>query len=224
VRLVFKLRVVNRKYAQAILTNLRNKSISQIEFRKGLVRLGRILGLEIAEDYDYEEVEVETPLGVVVRGVRMKDLDNTIIVTVLRAAWPLTEGLIKIFYNAKQGVIAARRVEERGMKNYDFEVEVSYVKLPKVTSENIVIISDVMVATGSTLLRVIDKVRERGEPKRFYVASVISTPIAIEKLQRYADVSGIDLRMFTLSIDPEVNDKGFIVPGLGDAGDRAFGS
>ena len=223
-RLVFKLRVVNRKYAQAILTNLRNKSISQIEFRKGLVRLGRILGLEIAEDYDYEEVEVETPLGVVVRGVRMKDLDNTIIVTVLRAAWPLTEGLIKIFYNAKQGVIAARRVEERGMKNYDFEVEVSYVKLPKVTSENIVIISDVMVATGSTLLRVIDKVRERGEPKRFYVASVISTPIAIEKLQRYADVSGIDLRMFTLSIDPEVNDKGFIVPGLGDAGDRAFGS
>lgn len=223
-RLVFKLRVVNRKYAQAILTNLRNKSISQIEFRKGLVRLGRILGLEIAEDYDYEEVEVETPLGVVVRGVRMKDLDNTIIVTVLRAAWPLTEGLIKIFYNAKQGVIAARRVEEKGMKNYDFEVEVSYVKLPKITSENIVIISDVMVATGSTLLRVIDKVRERGEPKRFYVASVISTPIAIEKLQRYADVSGIDLRMFTLSIDPEVNDKGFIVPGLGDAGDRAFGS
>jgi len=224
VRPVFKLKVINRKYAQAILTNLRNKNISQIEFRKGLVRLGRILGLEIAEDYDYEEVEVETPLGVVVRGVRMKDLDNTIIVTVLRAAWPLTEGLIKIFYNAKQGVIAARRVEEKGMKNYDFEVEVSYVKLPKITSDNIVIISDVMVATGSTLLRVIDKVRERGEPKRFYVASVISTPIAIEKLQRYADVSGIDLRMFTLSIDPEVNDKGFIVPGLGDAGDRAFGS
>jgi len=224
VRLVFKLKVINRKYAQAILTNLRNKNISQIEFRKGLVRLGRILGLEIAEDYDYEEVEVETPLGVVVRGVRMKDLDNTIIVTVLRAAWPLTEGLIKIFYNAKQGVIAARRVEEKGMKNYDFEVEVSYVKLPKITSDNIVIISDVMVATASTLLRVIDKVRERGEPKRFYVASVISTPIAIEKLQRYADVSGIDLRMFTLSIDPEVNDKGFIVPGLGDAGDRAFGS
>ena len=223
-RLVFKLKVINRKYAQAILTNLRNKNISQIEFRKGLVRLGRILGLEIAEDYDYEEVEVETPLGVVVRGVRMKDLDNTIIVTVLRAAWPLTEGLIKIFYNAKQGVIAARRVEEKGMKNYDFEVEVSYVKLPKITSDNIVIISDVMVATASTLLRVIDKVRERGEPKRFYVASVISTPIAIEKLQRYADVSGIDLRMFTLSIDPEVNDKGFIVPGLGDAGDRAFGS
>ena len=223
-RLVFKLKVINRKYAQAILTNLRNKNISQIEFRKGLVRLGRILGLEIAEDYDYEEVEVETPLGVVVRGVRMKDLDNTVIVTVLRAAWPLTEGLIKIFYNAKQGVIAARRVEEKGMKNYDFEVEVSYVKLPKITSDNIVIISDVMVATGSTLLRVIDKVRERGEPKRFYVASVISTPIAIEKLQRYADASSIDLRMFTLSIDPEVNDKGFIVPGLGDAGDRAFGS
>jgi uracil phosphoribosyltransferase len=221
---VFKLRVVNRKYAQSILTMLRNKETPQIDFRKGLVRLGRILGFEIIEDYEYEELDVETPLGVSVRGLRVKDLDNTIIITVLRAAWPLTEGLIKVFYLAKMGVVVARRVEEKGMHNYEFEVDVSYVKLPKMINNSIVIISDVMVATGSTILKVLEEIAEHGKPKRYYIASVIATPIAVEKLQKYADSRSIDLRMFTISIDPEVNDKGYIVPGLGDAGDRAFGS
>jgi len=221
---VFKLRIVNRKYAQSILTMLRNKETPQIDFRKGLVRLGRILGFEIIEDYEYEEVDVETPLGVSVRGLRVKDLDNTIIITVLRAAWPLTEGLIKVFYLAKMGVVAARRVEEKGMHNYEFEIDVSYVKLPKMIDNSIVIISDVMVATGSTILKVLEEIAEHGKPKRYYIASVIATPIAVEKLQKYADSRNIDLRMFTISIDPEINDKGYIVPGLGDAGDRAFGS
>jgi uracil phosphoribosyltransferase len=203
---------------------LRNKETPQIDFRKGLVRLGRILGFEIIEDYEYEEVDVETPLGVSVRGLRVKDLDNTIIITVLRAAWPLTEGLIKVFYLAKMGVVAARRVEEKGMHNYEFEIDVSYVKLPKMINNSIVIISDVMVATGSTILKVLEEIAEHGKPKRYYIASVIATPIAVEKLQKYADSRNIDLRMFTISIDPEINDKGYIVPGLGDAGDRAFGS
>jgi len=221
---VFKLRIVNRKYAQSILTMLRNKETPQIDFRKGLVRLGRILGFEIIEDYEYEEVDVETPLGVSVRGLRVKDLDNTIIITVLRAAWPLTEGLIKVFYLAKMGVVAARRVEEKGMHNYEFEIDVSYVKLPKMINNSIVILSDVMVATGSTILKVLEEIAEHGKPKRYYIASVIATLIAVEKLQKYADSRSIDLRMFTISIDPEINDKGYIVPGLGDAGDRAFGS
>lgn len=68
---MFKLRVVNRKYALSILTMLRNKETPQIDFRKGLVRLGRILGFEIIEDYEYEELDVETPLGVSVRGLRV---------------------------------------------------------------------------------------------------------------------------------------------------------
>ncbi|MEM1596392.1 MAG: uracil phosphoribosyltransferase [Desulfurococcaceae archaeon] len=221
---MFKLNVVNRKYAHGILTTLRNKSTSQIDFRKGLVRLGRILGLEIVEDYDTEEYEVETPLNVKVKGLRIKDLDNTIIITVLRAAWPLTEGLIKIFYNAKQGVVAARRVEEKGMHDWEFDIDVSYVKIPKISEDNIVIISDVMVATGSTLIKVLRELTKYGKAKRYYIASVITTPLAIEKLRKTSDELGIDLRMYVISIDPEINSKGYIVPGLGDAGDRSFGS
>jgi uracil phosphoribosyltransferase len=215
---------VNRKYAQSILTVLRSKETTQIDFRKSLVRLGRILGLEIIEDLDTEPVEVETPLGVKVKGVKIRELDNVIIITVLRAAWPLTEGLVKIFYSAKQGVIAARRVEEKGMRNWDFDVEISYIKTPRITRDSVIIISDVMVATGSTLVRVLRELVERGRAKKYYIASVIATPIAIEKLRKVSEFLNIDLKMYTIAVDPEVNSKGYIVPGLGDAGDRVFGS
>lgn len=221
---MFELRVVNRNYAKSILTQLRNRNTPQIDFRKGLVRLGRILGLEIIEDLETEPIEVETPLGVIVRGIRIKELDNVIIITVLRAAWPLTEGLIKIFYSAKQGVVAARRVEEKGMHNWEFEVEISYIKTPQILSDSVIIISDVMVATGSTLTNVLRELLKRGKARKYYVASVITTPIAIERLRKLCEELNIDLKMYTISIDPEINTKGYIVPGLGDAGDRAFGS
>lgn len=221
---MFELRVISRKYAQSILTALRNKDTSQIEFRKGLVRLGRILGLEMIEDFDTESLEVETPLGVKVGGVKIRDMENVIIITILRAAWPLTEGLVKIFYTAKQGVVAARRVEERGMRNWEFEVEISYIKTPQITSNSVIIISDVMVATGSTLSSVLSELVKRGRAKRYYVASVITTPIAIERLKKMCEELNLDLKMYTIAVDPEINDKGYIVPGLGDAGDRAFGS
>lgn len=221
---MFRLKIVDRKYAQSILTTLRNKNTSQIDFRKGLVRIGRILGLEIIEDYDVEEITIDTPLAKNVKGYRIKDLDQTIVVTILRAAWPLTEGLIKILYSAKQGVIAARRVEEKGMRDWEFDIDISYIKIPQITPDNIVVISDVMVATGSTIVRALDELLKIGRAKRYYIASVITTPIAIDKLRKYAYERDIDLRMYVVSIDPEVNDKGYIVPGLGDAGDRAFGS
>lgn len=224
VGIMFQVIVVNRKYAQAILTSLRDKSTGQIDFRKGLVRLGRILGLEIVEDLETEDVIVETPLGVQTRGVRIKDLDKVIIITVLRAAWPLTEGLIKIFYNAKQGVAVARRAEERGMREGWFDIEVYYLKTPAISEDNIVILSDVMVATGSTVVQILRKLLERGRARRYYLASVITTPLAISRIRKLSEELGIDLKVYTIAIDPEVNEHGYIVPGLGDAGDRSFGS
>jgi uracil phosphoribosyltransferase len=81
-----------------------------------------------------------------------------------------------------------------------------------------------MVATGSTLVRVLRELVERGRAKKYYIASVIATPIAIEKLRKVSEFLNIDLKMYTIAVDPEVNSKGYIVPGLGDAGDRVFGS
>ena len=221
---MFRVRVVDHPYAQAILTNLRDRRISQIEFRKGLVRLGRVLGLEMVKEFDAEECEVETPLGVKAKGVRIKDLDKVVIVTVLRAAWPLTEGLVKIFYNAKQGVIVAKRVEERGMRNYEFDVEVAYVKIPEIAQDTAVILTDVMVATGSTARVALREIVQRGRARRYFLASVIATPLALSKIRREVEELGVDLTVYVVAIDPDVNERGYIVPGLGDAGDRAFGS
>ncbi|MCS7099939.1 MAG: uracil phosphoribosyltransferase [Sulfolobales archaeon] len=221
---MLRVRVVDHPYAQAILTVLRDRRISQIEFRKGLVRLGRVIGFEMVKELDVEECEVETPLGVKTKGVRVKDLDRVVIITVLRAAWPLTEGLVKIFFNARQGVVVARRVEEKGMRNYEFDVDIAYLKIPSIGSENIVILSDVMVATGSTADRALREVVKYGKAKKYFLTSVITTPIALARLSKVSEELGIDLTVYSVAIDPEVNERGYIVPGLGDAGDRAFGS
>ena len=216
-----KVRVIDHPYAQAVLTKLRDKRTGQVDFRKGLVRLGRIIGLEIIKEFNIKRVKVETPIGVA-EGVEIPDLRNVVVVTVLRAAIPLTEGLIKIFPLARQGVISARRVEEKGMgKDYTFEIEINYVNLPKIKPKDNVIITDPMLATGSTMVAVINEVLKAGKAKRYFIASVIATPVGISRiLNTFKD---INIKIYTVAIDKELNEKGYIVPGLGDAGDRAFG-
>jgi uracil phosphoribosyltransferase len=220
----FEVKVLDHPYIQAVLTVLRDRRTNQIEFRKSLVRIGRAIGYEIVRDFETEEVHVETPLGVVARGVRIKGYENIVIVTVLRAGMPMTEGLVKIFPAARQGVISARRVEEKGMTpDKRFEIEINYVKLPRIGSNDTVIVVDPMVATGSTMEAVLRILVNRGRAKKYIIAAVITTPIAVERLRKLAEKLSIDVRMYVASIDPELNEHGFIVPGLGDAGDRAFG-
>ncbi|WP_440059696.1 uracil phosphoribosyltransferase [Thermogladius sp. 4427co] len=221
---MLKIRVLDHPYIQVVLTTLRDKNIKQVEFRKALVRLGRAIGFEITRDLELETVEVETPLGVKARGVRFKDFDKIVIVTVLRAGMPMTEGLIKIFYNARQGVVSARRIEEKGMyPDKTFDIELTYVRLPRIDREDTVIIVDPMLATGSTIREVLKIILEKGRPKRVFVVSAISTMLAIERLREIIEAYNVDGVVYTAAIDPEINEKGYIVPGLGDAGDRAFG-
>ncbi|GAB6947587.1 uracil phosphoribosyltransferase [Vulcanisaeta sp. JCM 16161] len=212
--------VVDHPLAQAVLTTLRDKNTKQIEFRKGLVRLGRLMGYEIVKSMDIETVEVETPLGVKAKGVRIRDLDHIVIIQVLRAAMPLVEGLVKIFANARMGVVSARRVEESHRPgSLDFDVEITYVKVPRIFEDDILIVADPMLATGSTITSVLKHVFKYGNPKRTIIVSVIATKYGIERVLREYPFAEI----YTVSIDPEINEKGYIVPGLGDAGDRAFG-
>lgn len=217
---------IEHPLAKAILTQLRDRRTGQIEFRKGLVRLGRIIGMEMTRHMDVEKIYVETPLGAVAEGIRIPDMERVVIVTILRAAMPMVEGLVKIFPSARQGIISARRVEEKGMsRGFSFDVEIHYVKIPRIGAEDTLIIADPMFATGSTMASVIERVLEGQIPKRIFFSTVISTPIAIERLSTILRERGLlgGSRLFTVAIDPEVNSKGYIVPGLGDAGDRAFG-
>ncbi|ABP94203.1 MULTISPECIES: uracil phosphoribosyltransferase [Metallosphaera] len=202
-----------------ILTQLRDIKTDQIMFRKGMVRLGRLIGYEIANHLDFDIVKVVTPLGVEAKGVVIKDLDNIMIVNVLRAATPLVEGLLKAFPAAKQGVVAASRREmESSSPPTEMEVEITYMKIPKISKNDIAIIADPMIATASTMMRILGMVSQL-QPKRIIIASVIASEYGITKIRnKYPDVD-----IFTVSIDPEINNRGYIVPGLGDAGDRSFG-
>ncbi len=215
-----KVNIIEHPLAQALLTKLRDKNTDQIEFRKGLVELGRIIGYEVVRSMEVNETEVETPLGVKAKGVIIPDLEHVVIVQVLRAAMPMAEGLVKIFERARMGVISARRLEDTYKKgSLSFDVESTYVRVPKIFSDDVLIIADPMLATGSTIVTVLKSISSRGKPKRKIVATVIATEFGIERVLKEDNTSEI----YTLAIDPEVNEDGYIVPGLGDAGDRAFG-
>lgn len=113
--------LVEKPFTLYILTKLRDANTDQITFRKNMVRLGRILGYEICNNLDFRIIEVTTPLGAKAVGVDIYDIDNIVIINVLRAATPLVEGLLKAFPAARQGVIAASRkksLEERYRKKW----------------------------------------------------------------------------------------------------------
>ncbi|MUN28656.1 uracil phosphoribosyltransferase [Sulfuracidifex metallicus] len=212
--------LVEKPFTLYILTKLRDANTDQITFRKNMVRLGRILGYEICNNLDFRIIEVTTPLGAKAVGVDIYDIDNIVIINVLRAATPLVEGLLKAFPAARQGVIAASRKEIVGREvPKEMEIDIFYKKIPKIRKDiDNVIIADPMIATASTMLNVIAEINNF-QPKNIYIASVIGSEYGVKRiLDKYPDVN-----IFTVSIDPELNNLGYILPGLGDAGDRAFG-
>jgi uracil phosphoribosyltransferase len=211
--------LITHALARETLSELRDVRTEQVAFRKGLVKLGRICGYEVIDGaMDTEYVAIETPLAETT-GERVKGLDKVVIVNVLRAATPFVEGLLKAFPRAKQGVISAGRNEDAGMTEGEFPIDIDYVKLPEITAEDTVIVADPMLATGSTMCAVLERVlEEEANPENLFVLSAVSAPAGL--LNVAGAVPGAEL--LTVSIDDRLDGDGFIVPGLGDAGDRAF--
>ena len=211
--------MVDHRLAQEILTTLRDKRTNQITFRTGLIQLGQLMGIEIAKTMAYTEVEVETPAGVKAKGISLTDAQNVVIVNVLRAAIPFVEGLLKVLPAARQSVIGAKRIEEGvAAPSYSFRIELYYSKISTICPNDTLIIADPMLASGCTLIAVLGEVMKCCSPKRIIVASVISTPLGVSRiLEKYPEVE-----IFTVAVDDGLDEHGYIVPGLGDAGDRAF--
>ena len=214
--------LITHALAKDTLSTLRSVETEQVGFREGLVDLGRVCGYEIIDGaMDSEFVPIETPLAETT-GERVTGLDDVVIVTVLRAATPFVEGLMKAFPRARQGVISASRNEAAGMADDgSFPITVDYVKLPEITAADTVIVADPMLATGSTMCAVLDHVVDAADEFDDLIAlSAVSAPegvLRVSKTVAEADV-------VTVAIDDELDEDGFIVPGLGDAGDRAFGT
>ncbi|GAA0303772.1 uracil phosphoribosyltransferase [Halarchaeum salinum] len=212
--------VITHALAKDTLSRLRDKHTEQVAFRKGLVKLGRIAGYEVIDGaMDTEYVTIETPLTETT-GERVKGLDDVVIINVLRAATPFVEGLLKAFPRAKQGVISAGRDEEAGMnESGEFPITVDYVKLPDIREEDTVIVADPMLATGSTMCTVLGAVLDdQPNPENLFVLSAVSAPDGLLRVsEAYPEAD-----LLTVSIDDHLDENGYIIPGLGDAGDRAF--
>jgi uracil phosphoribosyltransferase len=209
-----KVTVMDHPMVTEQLSLVRDRRTNQVAFRKAIYRLGRFMAYEFLRTLDTEEFTVETPLGPA-KGGRVRGNDKIVIILVLRAAIPFVEGMYKNFPMARTGVISAWRG-----KPPDFPIEVNYAKIPRISRDDVVVIADPMLATGHTLREVAKRVVGQGRPKRLVFFSVISTKKGIDHVAK--DFPSAEF--YTCSIDPQLNDHGYIVPGLGDAGDRAFGA
>ena len=213
--------LITHALAKDTLSRLRDIETEQVSFRKGLVKLGRICGYEIIDGaMDTEYISVETPLTETT-GERVQGLGNVVIINVLRAATPFVEGLLKAFPRAKQGVISAGRDEEAGMgDDGSFPITIDYVKLPEISPEDTVIVADPMLATGSTMAAVLEHVLGDATPADLFVLSAVSAPDGLLRIgEEFPEAD-----LLTVAIDDYLDDDGYIIPGLGDAGDRAFGT
>jgi uracil phosphoribosyltransferase len=185
----------------------------RMRFRRNLERIGEVAAYEISKTLPFVEKEVQTPLGTAMCKVLK---DQPVITTIMRAGLPLHQGLLNFFDRADNGFISAYRKHQR---DGSFEISLQYVSCPDL-EDRVVIISDPMLATGASLVKTIQYLREEGRPSEIHVVVAIACTVGIEFVLR----SEPQCRIWCGAIDDELTAKGFIVPGLGDAGDLAYGT
>ena len=184
----------------------------RMRFRRNLERIGELAALEISTKLNYEEKEIQTPLGIAVCKTL---IDQPILATILRAGLPLHAGLLNIFDKADNAFISAYR---KHRLDGSFDISLEYISCPDL-DDRVLIISDPMIATGSSVVKTIQFLREEGKPKEIHVVSAIACTVGIEFIKRAEP----NVTIWCGDIDEELTAKGYIVPGLGDAGDLAFG-
>ena len=200
--------------ANKFIAELRDVNVQKdrMRFRKNLERIGEVLAYEISKTLDYEEKEVETPLGI---ANSMIPSNRIVLGTILRAGLPLHQGLLNIFDEADNAFISAYRMHH---KDGTFEINLEYVSCPSL-EDCVFILSDPMLATGASIDLAIKTLLEYGKPKEIHVATAIASSYGVGYVRRlYPKV-----KLWVGAVDDELTAKSYIVPGLGDAGDLAFG-
>ncbi|MGP1993165.1 uracil phosphoribosyltransferase [Zobellia laminariae] len=204
--------------------SLMNKFIAEIRdvdiqkdamrFRRNIERIGEVLSYEMSKSFQYESSEVTTPLGT--KEITLP-IDKLVLCSVLRAGLPLHQGLLNYFDGAENAFISAYR-HHRGDEDA-FEVIVNYFAAPSLDGK-ILVLTDPMLATGKTLENVLKSLKNHGTPAQIHIVSVIGAQAGIEHVQ---SVFPENTHLWISAIDPELNARGYIVPGIGDAGDLAYG-
>jgi len=186
-----------------------------MRFRKNMERIGEIFAYEISKTMPYSKSNIITPLGEVEMNILMP---QPVLATILRAGLPLHQGLLNYFDNAENAFISAyRKHDEEG----NFEIQIDYMSSPTLKNRILVII-DPMLATGKSMVLAYKALATMGAPKHIHIVSVIASVDGIEYVQKHFPQS--KTTVWVGAIDQELTVQSYIVPGLGDAGDLAFGA
>jgi uracil phosphoribosyltransferase len=212
--------VTNLSEQHSLITNwiseLRNTIVQEdrMRFRNNLERIGEIIAYEISRQLPWGETEIQTPLGIHTSKVLK---EQPVLATILRAGLPMHTGMLRFFDKADNAFVSAYRKHN---PDGSFDIWLEYMSSPSIENR-ILILSDPMIATGASIVKAIDAMKEEGAPSQIHIACAIACTIGIEYILREA---GDDVYIWCGDIDEELTAKGYIVPGLGDAGDLAFGN
>jgi uracil phosphoribosyltransferase len=200
--------------ANQFVSELRNTEIQKdrMRFRRNLERIGEVLAYEISKTLEYSPVEVETPLGT---AVSMLPSQRIVLATILRAGLPFHQGMLHYFDQADNAFISAFR---RHHKDGSFDIQLDYVSTPSL-EDVVLILCDPMVATGASVNLALQELKRFGQPAHVHVAAVIASQAGMDAVCK----KNPKVSFWMGSLDEELTAKSYIVPGLGDAGDLAYG-
>lgn len=204
----------NNNIAQQYLSELRDITVQgdRAKFRLNLQRIGEILSYEISKEMSFAEKEIQTPIESTI-GKFLEE--QPLLICVLRASMPFFQGFLNVFDKADCGFVGAFR-QESGDK---IEIDFSYQATPDVSGREVILI-DPMLATGKSIVKTVNNLLQIGAPKVIHIAGVIAAPEGLDYIAKHIEVP---IKLWVAAIDRELNDKSYIVPGLGDAGDLSFG-
>ena len=199
------------------ISEIRDKTIQKdsMRFRRNIERIGEILGYELSKALHYNTHQVDTPLGISETKLHTKDI---VLCSILRAGVPLHNGLLNYFDAAENAFISAYRHHKHNPES--FEIIVEYLACPSLDDKTL-ILADPMLATGQSMIATFEALRPFGTPKEVHIVSVIGAQEGVDCISKHFNTN---THLWIASIDKTLNDKGYIIPGLGDAGDLAFGN
>lgn len=206
----------NNSVLKHFLGQIRNVNVhnDSMRFRRNIERIGEIMAYELSKELHYKNIEIKTPLGI----KKTTEIeDQLVLCSILRAGLPLHLGFLNYFDNAENGFISAFRHHPNN-DDY-FEIVVQYQAIADINNKNVLLI-DPMLATGQSIVAVFNKLMEKGTPKEIHIAIVIAAPEGIEYLKQHLPDT---CHLWIAALDEKLNEHSYIVPGLGDAGDLAFG-
>lgn len=188
----------------------------RLRFRRNIERIGEIMAYEISKGFCYKTIQIDTPLDKM--DVRIPG-EEVVIATILRAGLPFHHGMLNYFDGADNAFVSAyRKYKETGHQSFDIHIE--YIASPSIEGRTLVL-TDPMLATGSSMELTYRALLTRGEPAHIHIATIIASKQAIDYCK--TNFPEDKTTIWAAAIDPELNESSYIVPGIGDAGDLAYG-